>query len=133
MRTLLVRAFVPLLVAALLLAGVITLGEVARDALRQQDRYVVAFADIDCEPPPGQERTAFLNEVQYVGELPERLQLLDDDLAVRLARAFARHPRVEKVLRVEIVPPRQVRVLLVYRPQPPGSSKEASRRDAGPP
>src|SRR6516162_5907303 len=101
----LVRALVPLLVAALLLAGVIALGEAARDALSGHDRYAVAFGDIDCEPPPGQDRVAFLNEVQYVGELPERLQLLDEHLAARLARAFARHPRVEQVLRVEVVPP----------------------------
>jgi hypothetical protein len=115
MRKRLVQALGPPLVAALLLAGLIALGRSARDALRSQDRYAVAFADIDCEPPPGEGRAAFLGEVQYLAGLPERLQVLDDDLPGRLAEAFAWHPWVEKVERVEVVPPGRVRVRLTYR------------------
>jgi hypothetical protein len=115
MRKLLLRAVVPSLVAALLLAGLIALGRSARDTLREQERYILAFTEIECVPPPGEERVAFLNEVQYLGEMPERFALLDDDLAGRLARTFARHPRVDQVERIEIVPPRQVRVRLIYR------------------
>ena len=115
MRKSLVQALGPPLIAALLLAGLIALGRSARDALRQQDRYAVAFADIDCEPPPGEERAAFLGEVQYLAGLPERLAVLDDDLPGRLAEAFARHPWVEKVERVEVVPPGRVRARLTYR------------------
>jgi hypothetical protein len=115
MRNRLLQALGPPLVAGLLLAGLIALGRSARDALRQQDRYAVAFADIDCEPPPGEERGAFLAEVQYLGGLPERLAVLDDDLPGRLGEAFARHPWVERVERVEVVPPGRVRARLTYR------------------
>jgi hypothetical protein len=115
LRKLLLRALVPPLAAGLLLAGIIVLGRAARDALRQEPRYTLAFAELDCVPPPGGDRTAFLNEVQYLAEFPERFALLDDDLPRRLAQAFARHPCVERVDRVEVVPPRQVRVQLAYR------------------
>jgi hypothetical protein len=115
MRKRLLQALGPPLVAALLLAGLIALSRSAREALRQQERYAAAFADVDCEPPPGEERAAFLGEVQYLAGLPERLQVLDDDLPGRLAEAFARHPWVEKVERVEVVPPGRVRARLTYR------------------
>lgn len=115
MRKRLLRFLVPVLAAGLLLAGLIALGQWARDALRPRGRYAVAFADIACEPPPGEKRDLFLSEVQYLGEQPARLSLLDDDLPGRLTRAFLRHPWVEKVEGVEVVPPRQVRVRLVYR------------------
>jgi hypothetical protein len=115
MRKGLVQALGPPLAATLLLAGLIVLGRAARDALRQEERYAVAFADIDCEPPPGEERAAFLGEVQYLAGLPERLRILDDELPGRLAEAFARHPWVAKVERVEVVLPGQVRARLTYR------------------
>ena len=115
MRKSLLQALGPPLVAALLLAGLIALGRAARDALRPQDRYAVAFGDLDCEPPPGEERAAFLGEVQYLAGLPERLPVLDEELPARLAEAFARHPWVEKVERVEVVPPGRVRARLTYR------------------
>jgi hypothetical protein len=115
MRKSLLQALLPLLIAALFLAVLIGLGGAAREALRGRGSYTVAFADIDCPPPPGQERGDFLGEVQYVGGLPDRLNLLDDGLAERLAGAFAKHPWVEKVERVEIVPPGWVRVQLQCR------------------
>src|SRR6266511_1521038 len=115
MRKILVQALVPLLGAVVVLGALIVLGQWARDGLRQQDRYCVAFADVECAPPPGMERAAFLDEVQYLGSLPEHLRLLDEDLAGRLIEAFARHPWVRKVERVEVAPPGQVRVHLAYR------------------
>jgi hypothetical protein len=103
------------LVVGLVLVGFILLGRLALESLRPRDRHTVAFGDIDCAPPPGQARADFLDEVQYFGSLPGRLQLLDKGLPERLARGFARHPWVEKVQRVEVVPPGVVRVQLVYR------------------
>jgi hypothetical protein len=105
----------PVLGVAAVLAGIFFLGKEARDHLRGSDRYTVAFADMDCQPPAGMRREDFLAEVQYLAEVPEPMRLLDDGLPPRLAAAFARHPWVERVERVEIVPPRQVRVRLVYR------------------
>jgi hypothetical protein len=83
---------------------VIALGRMARDHLGDQDRYTLALADIVCEPPPGQKKDEFLAEVQYLSNLPERLRLLDDDLKEQLTAAFARHPWVEKVQRVQVTP-----------------------------
>jgi hypothetical protein len=106
---------VPLFVAALLLFGLIALGQVALDHLRDHERYTIPFAEIDCAPPSHQEREDFLGEVRYLSGFPNWVRLLEDGLPARLAEAFARHPWVEKVERVEVIPPRQVRVRLTYR------------------
>jgi hypothetical protein len=103
------------LASGVFLAGLTFVGRAARDELRRQERYTIAFADIECAPPPGQERGEFLDEVQYLAGLPDHLWLLDDDVAERLHQAFARHPWVEKVARVETTLSPQVRVELVYR------------------
>ncbi len=96
-------------------AGLVVVGRLAWKDLRHQQRYTVAFTEIDCTPPPGQTREDFLDEVRYLAAAAPRLRLLDPDLGDRLAHAFARHPRVEKVVRVELVPPRQIHVELAYR------------------
>jgi hypothetical protein len=105
----------PLLCAAVLLAVVAVLGRLARDALRGEERYTISFGDIDCVPPGDLSREEFLEEVQYIAQLPDAVCVLDDSLPLRLKSAFARHPWVEEVQRVEVAPPRQVRVRLVYR------------------
>jgi hypothetical protein len=110
-----VKSLTLVLGVGLVLAGVILLGRLALAHLRPLDRYAVAFADIDCVPPPGQSRSEFLDEVQYLGSMPARLRLLDEDLCPRLAECFGRHPWVEKMDHVEITPPGAVRVRLVYR------------------
>jgi hypothetical protein len=61
------------------------------------------------------ERADFLTEVQYLGSLPDRVELLEDGLAEKLGRAFARHPRVETVGRVEVLSDRRIRVRLTFR------------------
>lgn len=106
---------VPLVLAIALLGTVLWLGRRTRESVRDSDRYSLSFAEIDCPAPPGRDRGHFLAEVRYVAEEPERLRLLDDDLAKRLARAFARHPWVERVERVTVQPSRQVRVELSFR------------------
>jgi hypothetical protein len=108
-------ALLPVLGAAVFLVGLAFLGKLARDHLRHDQRYTIAFADIDCEPPPGTERGDFLDDVQYRSSLPNDLSLLDEDLAERLSGAFARHPWVAKVEAVETSSPRRVHVTLHYR------------------
>jgi hypothetical protein len=110
-----VQAGLPLLAGAALLASVQFLGERARDSLRARGRHTVAFADIDCEPPPGLTRAAFLSEVQYHADLPDDCDLLDPQLTGRLATAFAAHPWVAALGRVEKRGSGAIRVQLVYR------------------
>src|SRR5207244_9502424 len=83
--------------------------------LRQQRQAAIALTEIQCLPPPDEDRERFLLEVQSLSELPDRVSLLDDSLATTLARAFGRHPWVEKVKRVAVLPSREVQVHLLYR------------------
>jgi hypothetical protein len=122
MRNWIVEVLTPVLCAVLVFFGLLGLGRWARARLAAQTTSTVAFADFDCQPPPGQSREAFLGEVQYLGGLPDRLPALDSDLAGQLAAAFARHPWVAEVRRVEVSrqserPARRwrTRVQLIYR------------------
>jgi hypothetical protein len=127
MRTRAAQLLGPLVGAGLLVLGLIVLGKAARDRLRQHQDYALAVGDIDCPAPPGMRRPEFLAEVQYLGPLPDRLPALDDETAVRLSAAFARHPWVESVEEVRLLPPSGARVRLVFRtpalavPQPGGT------------
>jgi hypothetical protein len=105
------------LVAALglFLVGVLLVGRLTREQIRDSGRYTTPFTEVACPAPPTGSRAEFLAEVQYLADLPDRLNVLDDDLARRLAAAFAAHPWVRQVQRVEIVPPHEVRVRLTYR------------------
>ena len=111
----LLRTAVPLAVGLLLLCAVMVFGGLALRALHGQARYQIAFADIDCAPPPHVSRAEFLEEVQYFARMPDSVSVLDDGLPARLSAAFARHPWVEEVKGVEITAPSRVRVQLVYR------------------
>src|SRR5262245_20426599 len=117
--TVLVRFLTPLVTvllgAGVVLFGLVVLGRSARDRLVESERYTIAFSAIEClPPPPNQERSAFLNEVQYLAGLPGQVRLLDDGLVRRLAEAFLKHPWVERVERVTRTT-QHVRVWLVYR------------------
>ena len=64
-------AFLPIVAGLLLLSGVIALGWLALQSLRGQERYRIAFNDIDCEPPPNTTREAFLDDVQFIAGFPD--------------------------------------------------------------
>jgi hypothetical protein len=115
MRRWIFKSLVLVLVLAAFLGGLILLGQLALEHIRNRQRYTLAFADIACEPPPGMTRAAFLDEVQYLSDLPGQLNLLEDALGRRLAIGFARHPWVQKVEEVELLPTREVRLHLVHR------------------
>jgi hypothetical protein len=100
---------------ASLLVATFVAGKLTQAAVRTWDRYTVAFADIDCTPPPGQNGLDFLAEVQYLAGMPDRLSILDENLASRLADAFARHPLVESVQKVVVEPAHRVQVRLDFR------------------
>jgi hypothetical protein len=112
---LLCQRVLPLGAAAGLLAGFLLLGRQASADLRDADRHYISFSDLECSPPPGLTREGFLREVQYEAEQPDRLGLLDPDLAGRLQRAFSRHAWVEQVERVEIGSGNRARVRVRFR------------------
>jgi hypothetical protein len=109
------RSIALVVVVAACVAGVIWLGQWALEQIRTQDRYLVPFADIDCDAPEGMQRGDFLIEVEYSSRLPERLNVLDEDLPAQLEKGFAHHPWVEKVQGVTVAPPRHVAVRLLFR------------------
>ncbi len=126
-KTMIVHVLALLLALGLFLLATIAVQAFARQHIRSWDRYTTAFADMDCLPPTAQDRAEFLAEVQYLAGMPDHFQILDRDLAPRLADAFARHPRVERVERVTILPPKQIQVRLVYR-KPNQRSEVRSQR-----
>jgi hypothetical protein len=99
----------------MLLGGLVWLGRYARDQILDRERFQVAFADIDCQPPPGVDRGDFLDEVMYHARCPERFSILEDGLADKLKQYFTKHPWVAQVDKVECQMPRTVRVHLTYR------------------
>ncbi len=102
MRKWIVQGVIPILCGLFFLLGVMAAGRAARASLHDRAAYSFAFADIDCLPPEGMSRTAFLDEVRSLAVQPAALQLLDEDLSARLHRAFLAHPWVESVRRVAI-------------------------------
>lgn len=61
----------------------------------------ITFSEIEVRPPAGLSRREFLEEVQYLAGRPDRLVPLAESPA-GLASAFARHPRVRRVVRVTV-------------------------------
>lgn len=105
MRNWIVQGLTPILCGFALLLLVIGAGRAARASLHDRTTYRLAFADIDCQPPEGVTRTAFLSEVRSLARQPASLHLLDDDFTTRLHRAFLAHPWVESVRRVAVETP----------------------------
>lgn len=102
MRKWIVQGVIPILCGSALLLAVIGAGRAARASLHDRTVYSLAFADIDCRPPEGMSRSAFLDEVRSLAVQPASLHLLDEDLSARLHRAFLAHSWVESVRRVTI-------------------------------
>ena len=111
----LVQTALVLLLAVGFVAGLIWLGRWGLEQLRGQDRYLVDVGEIEVEPPAGLERAEFLGQVQYESRLSAKLDLLDEELPLKLRDAFAKHPWVEKVDAVRPEPPRRIAVKLTYR------------------
>jgi hypothetical protein len=115
LRAWLVQLVLPLSAGAALLAVVLLLGGVVRERLRQHGGKVIAFTEIECDPPEGLTREEFLQQVQYLANLPDEINLLDAETSTRIVDALLAHPLVAKVQRVEPLPAGRLRVQLVYR------------------
>ncbi len=114
MRSLILPTLGPVGLVFLFVTGVVALGREAEQSLRAGADYRTPFAEVACAPPAALSREAFLREVQYEADLPDELDRLDSRLTERLRNAFARHPWVEKVERVEVRPD-AIEVRLSYR------------------
>ena len=109
-RRWLVQVLLPLAVGAGLLGGVVALGRYLSS--REQ---TVAFADVECNSPPGMTRPAFLGEAQYLAGLPDRLSAPASETRQSIFDALALHPWVRRVRRVEFPSPGQARADLEFR------------------
>jgi hypothetical protein len=98
-----------------LLYGLGRLGDEARRRVGPRERYLVRFADVECDAPPGLDRAAFLAEVRYVGKHPETFNLNAAEDTDRLSASFAAHPWVKGVEGIDVEPPARVRVRLRFR------------------
>jgi hypothetical protein len=114
MRPYLIRQGAVLAAGLLVLLGWAWLGRRAGDDLRDSGRTALVFADTECDTPPGMSRGEFLTEVQYLGELPDRIPAPDAGLPARLAAAFSLHPWVAHVERIE-ASPGPLRAKLTFR------------------
>jgi hypothetical protein len=117
LRTLVLRRDV------LLIAGVVVAAAFAARAIWQQVRadvfggadYQLTLDDIEITPAPSWIRSDVKAEALRDGSLDEPLPLADEDLAERIAKAFALHPWVATVERVSKRYPAGATVELVYR------------------
>jgi len=113
------RAGIVALAIVALVGGILAafdrIGSEALERIGSRSRYRSAFADIQCEAPPGLERSAFLTEVRYLADSPESFHGLDETERTKLAKAFALHPWVEAVEGVLVQPGNVVAVRLKFR------------------
>jgi hypothetical protein len=109
------RSIIAVLIAAAVVFGLVRLGQFGRAWLDRRQHYAVQFADLRCETPPGMDRVKFLGQVQYLGNLPDQISVLEPQLAARLTAAFALHPWVERVEGVNLRGPDGPTVRLVIR------------------
>jgi hypothetical protein len=110
-----VQLVLPLTVGAAFIAVVVLVGAMVRERLRQDGGKVIAFTDIECDPPEGMTQVEFLEQVQYLANVPEQINLLDTDISTRIGEALSAHPLVAEVQRVEKLPGGVLRVQLLYR------------------
>ncbi|MFL5240467.1 MAG: cell division protein FtsQ/DivIB [Gemmataceae bacterium] len=116
MRRWLLPILGPLAGIAFLILGVKWLDRALRDTMRKDPRFLLSFDEIEVSgASKGIDRRKFLAEVKQAGGFPDTLQLLDEDLGDRINNAFARHPWVEEVLRVETLSSHGLRVELLCR------------------
>jgi hypothetical protein len=115
MRSWFVSCVVTVGAVGLFILATMQCAALTRATIRGHDRYGTVIQEIVCDAPPGLDRAEFISEVQYLANLPSVLSILEPDLPARMAGAFAGHPWVEAVERVELRAPRSLKVRLAFR------------------
>jgi hypothetical protein len=114
-RRWLVQLLLPLALGAGLLGVVVWMGRHLGSRLEDGGEHSLAFADIECDAPPGMTRAEFLGEAQYLAGLPDRLGALAPSTPQQVFDALALHPWVARVRRVEFPTPGTARADLEFR------------------
>jgi hypothetical protein len=83
--------------------------------LSGQPEYRIGWDRLDVTPPPPGVPENVIESIKSAADLPNEFSLLERGLAERLSRAFATHPWVENVVRVEILRQRRIEITLTYR------------------
>ena len=109
------KAGLTVVIGLALLSTLVWLGQKAGNSVADQPRYLVPLSQLQCDSPPGVDRSAFLAEVRSLGNLPESVSAVSAETPPLLATAFAKHPWVENVPRVHVTPDRVIHVELKYR------------------
>jgi hypothetical protein len=115
LRSLMLPVLAPVVGVAVVVLGIMALDRAARQQLHGSGRNEIAFGDVRCAPPEGLSHEDFLGEVQYLAHLPDRIDRMEPGLVDRLRRAFALHPWVEEVERIEVPPGEPIAAELRYR------------------
>jgi hypothetical protein len=100
--------------SVLFITVLVAIGYLSRGPLGTDDRYLIYFVEIECPAPPGHAPIDFLDEVRYLAEMPEQINVMESGMRQRLMAAFRRHPKVELVESVTVIPPKRVRVDLRF-------------------
>lgn len=101
-------------VAAVAIGGFVGLQR-ARNFVMKEDRFQMAFRDVQVPVPPDWVRGDLVGEVQKIAGLPDTLNTLDETLSRQLHDAFAMHPWVAEVTEVRVTRPSTIRISLKYR------------------
>jgi hypothetical protein len=109
------RMFVLLLVGFAIAAGWMALWRHVRDRVIAGDQYRLRIQQIEITPRPAWIRADIRAEAIRDGSLDSPLSILDDDLTVRIAKAFELHPWIAEVKGVTKHHPARMTVELVYR------------------
>ena len=104
-------------VAGLILGSILLAGYESQKYLAHQEQYEIPFRQIDCNPPAGMTREAFLEQVRYLSEIPGQINVMDPNLRERLSAAFRKHPRVHELESFHVTPDKQIHLTLIYRPR----------------
>ncbi len=86
-----------------------------KDRILGSPEYRLDPQEVEITPVPDWIHSDLRADVFRDPTLDGPLSIMDDDLAERIARAFARHPWVAKVVRVQPLHPASVQVELEYR------------------
>ncbi len=114
-KTLPGRAVLVIAAVSIVIVGSRTLWHMVRDHVQTRPEYQAAVEQIQLTPLPAWIHSDVKTEVIRDAGLPAELSILDERLFDRLKQAFALHPWIARVEKVERSYPAHIRVDVVYR------------------